>query len=154
GLTLLGLLTPRLVAARQKSARDNTLNNLRIMALAAINCGDTNKRLPPSYGTAFGSKKDATVHVYLLPFVEQAKVYKRWMEGGADWDKAVVPQFLAELDKTNPKPAAGIQNFAANLLVFGTEAANFDAKLRYPVGIRDGTSNTVLFATKYGVCGE
>jgi hypothetical protein len=156
GLCLLGLLTPALQGALQKAARETTVNNLKALALALHNHNDTYKRLPPSYGKWPGIKTDATLHVHLLPFVEEAKLYRQYMEqgGGGERDRAVVQGFVAPLDRTNPTPPAGIQNFAGNLLVFGTKAQKFDARARIPGSFTDGTSNTIVLATKYGVCGK
>ena len=50
GLCLLGLLTPALQGARQKAAREKTVNNLKFIALAMHSHNDTFKRLPPAYG--------------------------------------------------------------------------------------------------------
>ncbi len=156
GLGLFGLLTPALLGARQQAARETTTNNLKALAIALHNYNDSFKRLPPAYGKMHEFKTDATLHVYLLPFVEQNTLFKQYREqgGGGERDRAVVKYFVSPLDRSNPDPPAGIQNFAGNLLVFGTKAQKFDARARIPATFRDGTSNTVAFATKYGVCGK
>ncbi len=166
GVCLLGLLTPALYGARQGAARQNTMNNLKQTGLALHNCNDAYGRLPPAYGKAFNFKKNASIHIYLLPFLEQNNLFQQYLQqgGGGDLDKAVIPTYLAPLDKTNPDPAKGIQNFAANLRVFGDTKTKYDAAVpladtmdseaRIPQTFTDGTSNTVVFATKYGVCGK
>jgi hypothetical protein len=166
GLCLLGLLTPALAGGRQKAERQATINNLKQLGLAIHNCNDTYKRMPPAYGKTFGFKSNATLHVYLLPFLEQNDLFRQYLnqEGGDKRDKAVVGVFVSPLDRTNPNPAAGIDNFAANLRVFGNDkvrhdaavplADTMDAGARIPASIPDGTSNTIAFATKYGVCGK
>ena len=164
GLCLLGLLTPALAGGREKADRKLTINRLKQIALAIHNCNDTYRRMPPAYGQVFGFKSKATIHVYLLPFLEQADLFKQYLnqQGGDRRDKAVVEVFVAALDRTNPKTPEGIDNFAANLRVFGNLmvkhdapvplADTMDAGARIPASIPDGTSNTIIFATKYGVC--
>jgi hypothetical protein len=166
GLCLLGLLPPVIAGGRQKAERQTTINNLKALAIALHNCNDTYKRLPPAYGKALGLRINATVHIHLLPFIEQADLYRQYVndKGGDKRDSAVVEAFLSPLDRTNPKPPAGIDNFAANLRVFGDSstkpdapvklADTMDAGARIPASIPDGTSNTIVFATRYGVCGK
>ncbi len=166
GVCLLGLLVPALRAARQQDDRETTIKHLKEVALATHAHSDAYKRLPPAYGKAFGFKGNATVHVYLLPYVEELKLYRQYLQqgGGGERDKAVVKTYAAPLDRSNPKPPAGIQNFAANLRVFGDTktalnvavplADTMDSVARIPATFLDGTSNTVVFATKYGVCGK
>ncbi|HYT88219.1 MAG TPA: DUF1559 domain-containing protein [Gemmataceae bacterium] len=167
GFLGLGLLVPAIYAARQQpAARTITINNLRQIVIACHNHHDTYKKFPPAYDKWPGFKTNATVHVYILPFIEEGKLYNlyRTEGGGGERDKAVVEPFLSPMDKTNPKPAAGIQNFAANLRVFGdskvkenaavTLADTMNANARMPGHFTSGTSNCVFFATKYGVCGK
>src|SRR5262249_24591779 len=158
GLCLLGLLTPALAGGREKADRKMTENNLKAIAIAIHNFNDSHRRLPPAYGKTFGFKSNATLHVYLLPFVEQADLFKQYLnqQGGEKRDMAVVELFVAPLDKTNPKPPAGIANYAANLRVFGNDrvkhdapvplADTMDAGARIPASFLDGTSNTIIFA--------
>ena len=47
-----------------------------------------------------------------------------------------------------------ITNFAANYLVFGGGTTGWDGNARIPLTFKDGTSNTLLFATKYALCGN
>jgi hypothetical protein len=166
GLCLLGLLTPALAGGREKAERKMTENRLKAVAIALHNCNDSYRRMPPAYGKALGFKSNATLHVYLMPFLEQVELFQQYLkqEGGDKRDKAVVGVFIAPLDRTNPKPPAGIDNFAANLRVFGNDKVKYDAAVpladtmdanaRIPASIPDGTSNTIAFATKYGVCGK
>ncbi|MCI0459040.1 MAG: DUF1559 domain-containing protein [Gemmataceae bacterium] len=166
GVCLVGLLVPALRAARQQDARETTVKNLKAVALAMHAHADQHRRLPPAHGKVFGFKGNATAHVYLLPFVEELKLYRQYLQqgGGGVRDQAVVKAYTAPQDRSNPDPPAGIQNFAANLRVFGDTktalnaavplADTMDSFARMPATFRDGTSNTVVFATKYGVCGK
>ena len=95
---------------------------------------------------------------HLLPFVEQANVYE------AQSFNSVIPSFLSPLDFTRTSDA-GYCNFAANVRVFaslnGTLTADLpitdplpptysmmDAQASIPRSFTDGTSNTILFATR------
>jgi hypothetical protein len=46
----------------------------------------------------------------------------------------------------------GVTNFAANYKVFG--APTWDSNAKIPLSFKDGTSNTLLFATRYALCGN
>src|SRR5262249_5306769 len=109
-------------------------------------------------------KTPQALHVHLLPFVEQQPLYQV-IQGGGKGDNFVLPVFVSPQDATTGD-AVGIQNYAGNLRVFSESGfkTKFDAAMpalmavepgrtRF-VGITDGTSNTLAFATKLGVCGE
>jgi prepilin-type N-terminal cleavage/methylation domain-containing protein/prepilin-type processing-associated H-X9-DG protein len=46
----------------------------------------------------------------------------------------------------------GVANFAANYLAFGGGSTGWDNNAKIPATFKDGTSNTLLFATRYGIC--
>src|SRR5262249_39688924 len=110
----------------------------------------------------------ASVHVHLLAYLEQDRLYKvyLWDEGKAEIAiKAIVPPFICPMDITQTDNGAGLQNFAANLRVFSDKglATKFDAdmpalaeiergKARIPGSFPDGLSNTIFFTTKLGNC--
>ncbi|MCI0684692.1 MAG: DUF1559 domain-containing protein [Gemmataceae bacterium] len=48
----------------------------------------------------------------------------------------------------------GISNFGANFLVFGGGTTGWDGNARIPLTFKDGSSNTLLFATRYALCGN
>ena len=110
----------------------------------------------------------ATIHVHLLPYIEQDNLYKSYLtqQGGGGSGNAIVSSFNSPSDESTQNQA-GVQNLAANLRVFSGHGFNtrYDAVLPplAKVGpgpeasirdIGDGTSNTIAFATKYAVCGE
>lgn len=75
--------------------------------------------------------------------------------GKGDWTRVagtVVPIFLDPQDKTSPADRIyqdwlATTNYAANWLMFR------DCDMTF-VGIPDGTSNTIMFTTRYQVCGD
>jgi hypothetical protein len=164
---LLGLILPKLYSAQAAQANRQTLNDLKQMTLACHNVNDVYRKLPPAFDTFGNSKVPMSVHVYLLPFIEQDALYKKIISDEKVTD-AKVETFIAPDDPSSAKKElAGIQNFAANLRVFANKGfqAKYDADMpalnktepgnaSIPRTFLDGTSNTILFATKYGFCGE
>ncbi len=74
---LLGLLLPAIQKVRQAAARVESQNNLKQIGLACHSYHDTYGALPPLKG-----KKDASVLVSLLPFIEQANLYNEFQNNG------------------------------------------------------------------------
>jgi Protein of unknown function (DUF1559) len=84
----------------------------------------------------------------------------------------VVSPYVSPLDFTTSDGTVtidgtvyGVQTYAANIRVFGPLSGNgaqpgvepaadaFDGGARIPDTFKDGTSNTIIFATRYGQCG-
>jgi hypothetical protein len=149
-------------------ARTQTNNNLKQLSLACHSFHDVYKKLPPAFGSFGQMRFPASVHVHLLPYIEQDNLYRQYLEEegkGVLVNQRIVPPFICPQDFTQAKNGEGFQNFAANLRVFSDKgmATNFDAnmpalagiepgKASIPNSIPDGTSNTILFTTKYGNC--
>jgi prepilin-type N-terminal cleavage/methylation domain-containing protein len=78
---LIGLLLPAVQKVREAAARLKCSNNLKQMSLALHNCHDTQGRLPPQAGT-FGGAYYAPLLFHLLPYIEQANVWKmaEWLD--------------------------------------------------------------------------
>jgi prepilin-type N-terminal cleavage/methylation domain-containing protein/prepilin-type processing-associated H-X9-DG protein len=83
---LIGLLVPAVQKVRDAGVRTQCLNNLHQLGVAAHNYHDTNKRFPPAvnmpdqdqfgWPVAPALKKWFSMHMALLPFVEQANLRK------------------------------------------------------------------------------
>ncbi|MCS7046739.1 MAG: DUF1559 domain-containing protein [Gemmataceae bacterium] len=150
-LFLLGIFLPAIARVRSAAARQVSLNNLRQLGLAVHNfCDSQNGRLPPALGKA--NNNEGPVHFHLLPYLEQEALFRS--AEGASWKngayKTVVPSFLDPRDTTAPPQNLfqgwlATTNYAANWMVFKTGNQRLGA-------ILDGTSNTLMFATRYQLC--
>src|ERR1700687_2637996 len=78
----LSLALPAAQNAREAADRLKCQNNLNQMTLATIDCADTNAGiLPPSVGSYLNADSDGTLFFYILPYLEQEKVYKNAGDG-------------------------------------------------------------------------
>jgi hypothetical protein len=152
-IALLLSATPKI---RDDGARTVTFMNLSQCAKAVHLAHDINKKYPPYYGT-YGEKKGSfTFHVNLLPFVDQVQLYMQDPPCGT----ASVPPYLSTMDPTGAND--GACNFVVNLRLYYTDGGlgtlSTGADLIYPrmpkSFAKDGTENTLLFATKYSHCGD
>jgi hypothetical protein len=169
GLIGVGVLLPALQGARDTAYKKKTINNLKVIGLALHNCNDSYRKLPPAFGPFGLVRFDAPVYVHLLPFAEELKLYNLYVqnEGKGDTAERVVAGYRAEEEPLAEDKAKGAQNFAANLRVFSDkfrvvaydkDGKDLEGVHKCSVGIGngfpDGTSNTVVAATKFAVCGE
>lgn len=164
GVTAGGWLS--LVRPQRGSCRTQTINNLKQMALALHSFNDVHRRLPPAFDQLGDLKSPASIHVHLLPYVEQGPLYTALLAGQKDTDIATVPPFINPWDWSAPD-FKGVQNFAANLRVFAESGVlnRYDQPLSAPAAIEpgksaiprtftDGTSNTIAFSTRHANCAE
>jgi len=189
---LLGLGLSTTQKVRDRATRTQTMNNMKQLLQGCLMCNDVYKRLPPAtgwFGHVVPPKVTSpggipmTVHIYLLPYMEQDRLYKQILEGTVGEGNAglaspsnlVVLPLLSPEDSTSINNGAGSTNFAANLRVFsdtGFQTA-WDAGIKpaedgtNPISgkpwyygtasiqrsIPDGAANTLAFTTMYSVCG-
>jgi prepilin-type N-terminal cleavage/methylation domain-containing protein/prepilin-type processing-associated H-X9-DG protein len=71
---LIGLLLPAVQKIREAAARMKCQNNLKQIGLACHNYHDSYGKLPNAYSAITG----LSWHVYLLPYIEQDNLYKRF----------------------------------------------------------------------------
>ncbi len=148
---LFALFLPAVVKMRLAAARMQSQNNLRQLAIGCQNYELASGKLPPGVDAVGFSTR-----VYLLPYLEQANLYKL-----VDFNSAVdsaANQKVANvgvktfLNPTDPAPAVLDKTFGTNYLFSaGTKYTLKDndgvfykeSKLRI-VDIKDGTSNTLM----------
>ena len=173
-----GLLNVGMHRVHDRAERTQTANNLKQCALDTHNAHDLNKYFPPFCGyygqldpiNTPGSQQ-ASFFVHLLPYVgfDEAVLYQTWVTdpNSANKPGVIVPAYLAPADYSRIKNGEGSVNFAVNLRLWQTPGeSNSKAptlgpfsgegrpiKVSLPSSFKDGTSNTLLFATKLQVCG-
>jgi prepilin-type N-terminal cleavage/methylation domain-containing protein len=168
---LIALLVPAVQKVREAAARTQTANNLKQLALGTHEYHDAYKKLPPPCGIDPGIGVRSTL-VQLLPFVDQDALKKNAWANINGWTMINVPVYTSPLDPDSADASAKIlggvsmpANFAYNMQVIGGDetvgpcngilscpALNTPNKTL--VGITDGTSNTIMLATKRYVCGS
>jgi prepilin-type N-terminal cleavage/methylation domain-containing protein len=76
---LVGLLLPAVQQAREAARRSACTNNLKQLALAALNYESANNQLPPltldTTGLSTGNRYYATFFAYILPYIEAQTSY-------------------------------------------------------------------------------
>jgi type II secretory pathway pseudopilin PulG len=149
---LLGILLPAVAKVREAAMRLQTANNLKQIALAAHTYHDANKRLPPVVGQVPGQETAWSVFFYLLPYVEEGRLYQDGLGSIFKNDTAakVVKVFLNPADVSGPpdhvyRGTFATTSFAVNWMVNGTGNRRLQS-------ISDGTSNTIAYAERYQMC--
>lgn len=168
---LIGLLLPAVQKVREAAANTEARNKLKQLGLAVHNAHDVHHRTPAMFNAyPIGGTNHASVFYHLLPYVEQDNLHRL----GPDVARSAVLDILRHpLDPTydsgefilttneaswfgtgtaNPVPdwananntIWGLSSFAANWQFF------HDRGIRI-TGVRDGTSNTIMFNEKYAV---
>jgi prepilin-type N-terminal cleavage/methylation domain-containing protein len=168
---LIALLIPAVQKIRQAAANITDANNLKQCALAIHMVNDNFKRLPPTSGNTVFGGKIGSFSYYLLPYVEQEPLYNSAVFG---YDSSgnivsvtpsnVIPVFVSPNDVSQVNGGAGAMNYAVNERPWlienypwdfnGPMLGNGNLLVSIPNSIPDGTSNTLLFATRYQVCGS
>jgi prepilin-type N-terminal cleavage/methylation domain-containing protein len=178
---LIGLLVPAVQKVRQAAARMSSSNNLKQMGLALHNMNDSNQVLPasvgnyPRIGAGVGPSIPmyGTVEYFMLPYLEQDTVYNAMAANHPDswWCGFQIKTFVSPADPTQPpnglvdgtSPRFGTSYapnewvFEPNVYILATNHTQLGgvapfASISKTFG--DGTSNTIVFAEKYAVCGN
>jgi prepilin-type N-terminal cleavage/methylation domain-containing protein/prepilin-type processing-associated H-X9-DG protein len=114
---LISLLLPAVQAAREAARRSQCSNNLKQLALAALNFEDVMKRLPPAADvdpsiTTFNqtSGRQLSWIVFILPYIEQAAAAEQFDLAVTVFAQAGNPEenflpFLACPSEANPREA-------------------------------------------------
>lgn len=176
---LIGLLLPAVQKVRQAAARTQSANNLKQMALALHGLNDANGVMPSMVGfypqlTNGGNGQGGTpgntrgtLFYFMLPFIEQSAAQSQMAIANSDswWCTYQIKTFVGPADPTSPptglvdtgSPRYGT-SYAPNEYVFGVISNGTQINQGIPTAsmartFLDGTSNTIVLAEKYMVCG-
>jgi prepilin-type N-terminal cleavage/methylation domain-containing protein len=160
---LMGLLLPAVQKVREAANRTKCQNNLKQLGLAVANYETNVGKVPPAWipdngtgtfnsGYGSGSPIVGTIHVLLLPYVEQPSLYNTWLVNGLlVAGPTVVPMFIcpsdASLSVNVGRLGLGSTDYAANLLVFDPRLPQ-----SLPLSMPDGTSNTMTWGERFKKC--
>jgi hypothetical protein len=158
------LLIPQIQRVHEPSTRMQNMNNMKQLVLAAHSFHDVNKTLPPAYGAVKPWNSEHSCFVWLLPYVEQGELFKRFdrlPKDQNDRGEATIEVFLASQDV--PKERKGVTSYAGNIRVLSEIGAKTPpgqkvrrlAIMADPLSIaqiKDGASATLLFANRYAEC--
>ena len=163
-----GLMVPGVQKVSDShSASVQALCNLKQMSLAVHMVNDIYRRLPPATGTFGGMLGgNRSLGVHLLPYIEQSALYSQLQN--TETASATIAPYTAPLDFTTTDFVA-VQNYAANVRIFTDLGVNtaFNANVagitpsghegwntsKIPDTFKDGTSTTIMFATRYANSG-
>jgi type II secretory pathway pseudopilin PulG len=163
---LVALLVPSVQVVRESAARTQCANNVKQLALALHSFNDDHHYLPLAAGFQIPgdtgwTKQKTSLFFQILPYVEQAPLYKTlpmtgpgitaW--GDVYFGKAGPEIFICPSDPTiAPNPTSALCTYVSNCYVFGDLRGSGNPSARIPQTFRDGTSNVVIYAERYGMC--
>jgi len=108
---LIALLLPAVQAAREAARCAQCVNNLKQLALGCHNYHGVHKAFPPGHLRGTGNRPGQSTnheawgwHVYLLPFVEQAPLYRQ-----LNPNKYRLEEVCAKLNPNVPDPVSTLQ---------------------------------------------
>ncbi len=166
---LIGLLLPAIQKVRQAAARIKDQSNLRQCLIGSHNADEMMGRMPGLIGLVEISQAGSTTFylsvaywTLLTPYIEQNAIYSGISVSSDAWAQVAVPIYRSPSDFTVANGIVtdgyGVGNYAANFQVFGSatvsSTGSVDGMASLANSFPDGTSNTVLFATKAGLCGN
>jgi len=162
--TLIALLLPAVQKVREASARTQCENNVKQFCLAVHGFNDVNHYLPAASGfqsTLAWSGQKSSLFFQLLPFIEQDALYRE-VPTDPPPAMATVESYILNAPMpailycpsdftTSVNAIPGLTSYAANVQAFGDQWQGRPMS-RIPQTFRDGTSNTVGIAERYGHC--
>jgi prepilin-type N-terminal cleavage/methylation domain-containing protein/prepilin-type processing-associated H-X9-DG protein len=147
---LIGLLVPAVQKVREAAARIQCENNMKQLGLAAHNYQSTYNRLPPGMDV-----QHVGCIVYLLPYFEQANVYKLWNGGQAPLGGINPgtgnPYTFWYQNPLNRPPSTGTQTIPRPPALYAAEPSI--PVLLCPAAPDPASYVTVLMTVNYGTAG-
>jgi prepilin-type N-terminal cleavage/methylation domain-containing protein len=163
---LIALLVPAVQKVREAASRAQCQNNLKQMCLGTINCSDTYRgKMPPGIGlypsnVAAANNGNGGVLLHILPFVEQAALYKSSLAGdGRNGGLPTYSEWGPNMQSSNapiyscPSDPTGLNLINNNRTSYAHNGQIFRHNYNwgsvglthYPAQFTDGTSNTAMF---------
>ena len=144
---LTGMLLPAVQQVRFAARRTQSMNNLRQLALAALNYESAYQKFPQHAIYSDDGEPLLSWRVAVLPFIEQNQLYEQF-HLDEPWDSPHNIELLDQMPEVYMSPNAGdlegktvYQCFTGDQTIFPSGA---DKKVGFG-SITDGTSNTILF---------
>jgi prepilin-type processing-associated H-X9-DG protein len=169
---LLALALPAIQKVRQCAARIQCSNNLKQITLGVMAASDTNNFNMPPLAGFYPVAKEApntglgTLFFHILPYIEQDNLYRLSMDKDGTkiysvWYNGTLSQqirtYVCPNDASHDQKFEGwlaLTSYAASFEVFGDpEGENrMQGESKFPASIQDGTSCTIFFTERYGLC--
>ncbi|VAX40237.1 hypothetical protein MNBD_PLANCTO02-1347 [hydrothermal vent metagenome] len=165
---LIALLLPAVQQAREAARRSSCKNNLKQIGLALHNYLDTHSTFPPSFCIGTGVGGQWSIHARILPFVDQANLYKTATKLNQEYAPGIspaidrVPIYLCPSDPfdqgrtdtsgnlihypTSYGYNGGTWNVFDNSTLAGGDGSFFPNSKTKPRDFTDGLSNTLCFS--------
>ena len=135
---------PAIIAARKAARRNQGLNNMKQIALSFHNYADRNRKFPSNIYDDEG-KALLSWRVRLLPYLEQQALYEQF-HLDEPWDSAhnrPLADVVVEIFSSPENPA---KNGKTRYLALAGEETIFRGSKKMTfAGVRDGSSNTIMF---------
>lgn len=166
---LIALLLPAVQKVREEANRIQCMNNVKQLSLAVHHFHDSYKHLPPLWSQGGPQPGDPTglgsLHFMLLPYIEQNNLFGSVTDPLTYWNvtmQTVLDGLTCPSDPTASSNSVGAGpggdgpygacSYAGNVMVFepGRVAPSHPGTLT--TTMRDGSSNTVMFAERYKNC--
>jgi prepilin-type processing-associated H-X9-DG protein len=145
----IGLLLPAVSKVREAAGRAKDGNNLKQMALGALNQESSNGgiQVPYAYENRTTPNTNLSFRVGLLPFIEQGQLYNQFDLTKA-WNNSrnlsasgtVVPTYISPFDQDQNSLVTPYRAFVGGGAMF-----NEDGSMVHMSDIKDGTGNTIMF---------
>ncbi len=140
----LGLMLPAVQKTREAAARQQSVNNLKQIALAVHSYHDAMGTFPPAAVVGKKGKPLLSWRVMVLPYLEQDNLYKQFKLDEA-WDSEHNLPLSKVVVKTYTDPRSTAAPGLTHYKVFVGKDAGFPLlKGRTIAGVTDGTSNTLM----------
>ncbi|MBI1325687.1 DUF1559 domain-containing protein [bacterium] len=145
GVTV-ALLLPAVQSAREAARRAQCFNNHKQIALAMHNYADANKGFPPMAITGKNGEPLLSWRVALLPYLEQQQLYEA-IRKDEPWDSPHNRPLMSRMPAVFACPTNELEPGMTCCRAFVGDGGILEKDKTTPLStIRDGTSNTIMFA--------